>query len=172
VSPKPQGDIPQTAQFQYDSDFSEPSTPGGSDSEVEKPNIKIPDFCMEMPSIPNGRMTWSCPCTECNYRLDFVDISRVLRDLPQSRLGNQVPPGNDWDIRTALLMLISRHYETHLEKANGKLVRSSPTTWRVQPLQNPETNMAVVKEEEINSDVEPQVRRSSRKPRPRKQFEV
>jgi len=96
----------------------------------------------------------------------------MLRDLPEFQLGNQVPPGNDWDIRTVLLMLISGHYETHLEKAKGKVVRSSSTAWRVQPLQDPATEMVVVKEEEANSDVEPQVRRSNRKPQPRKQFEV
>jgi hypothetical protein len=171
LSPTAHKVSPQTAKFQYDSDFSEPSTPGEPDSGAdETPNV--PDFCMEMPSFPNGRMAWNCPRPDCNFELDLVDVSRVVRVLPQFRLGDQIPPGNDWDIRTALLMLISRHYESHLERANVEIVRSSPTTWRTKPMQDPKRESFEVKQEEPNSSVEPQVRRSSRKPRPRKQFEV
>jgi hypothetical protein len=160
---------PEAAVFQYDSDFSEPSTPGEPDSEADRTTnvVKIPDFYMETPRIPNGCMTWTCPKPGCDHRLDLIDISRMVKDLPQFFPGSQVPMGNDWDVRTALLMLISWHYESHLEEANLKVFRSSSTTWHVEPLQAPE---AVVKQE-IDSNLELQMRRSGRKPRPRKKFE-
>lgn len=175
LSPPPLGDsLPclETSQFQYDSDFSEPSTPGVSDYEMNEGtnDLKVPEFCMERPFIPHGKMTWTCPGTGCDYQLDLVDMSRVVNNLSQSRSGIQIP--NDWDNRTLLLMLISRHYESdHLQKNVG--VFQSSSTWRVEPLQVPETDkraVVAVKREADADDLEPQIRRSNRKHRPRKPF--
>ena len=170
LSPKPHEDSqpsPRTAQFQYDSDFSEPSTPGEPDSDAGEMTNAVPDFCMKAPRIPCGSMTWSCPAPGCDHKLNLVDISLMLRDLPEFR-GDQILAGDDWDFRTSLLMLISRHYESHLEKASVEIFPSSSTAWQVKPLQGRNTEKVAIKRDETES----QVRRSSRKPRPRRQFEV
>ena len=167
---QPQGDqpSPQTAKFQYDSDFSEPSTPGEPESDAEETTNAAPEYCMKAPRIPCGSTTWSCPAPGCDHKLDLVDVSLMVRNLPQFR-GDQIRLGDDWDFRTSLLMLISRHYESHLERAGVEIFPSSSTAWLVKPLQHPIAEKAAIKREDVD---ELQVRRSGRKAQPRRQFEL
>lgn len=163
---------PLERQFQYDSDFSEPSTAGESDTDPVKPPFvqKIPNFCLEVPRIPEGRFSWACLCQECEYNIDLLNLSpenlNILSpDLIQV-LNTKTWVVNDEPVQRALLMLVSNHYESHLRDSNVQLSQSPSGDWLAQTLQVPkrQNNIAIKKEDSVVIP-DPQLRRSGRKSR-------
>jgi len=167
---------PPERQFQYDSDFSEPSTAGESDTDpVKLPFVaKIPNFCSEIPRIPEGRFSWACLRQECEYNIDLLNLSpenlNILSpDLTQV-LNTKTWLVNDEPVQRALFMLISHHYESsHLRDSNVQLSQSPSGGWLAQTVQVPKRrNNIAIKEEDNVASPEPQLRRSGRKSRPQK----
>ena len=166
---------PPERQFQYDADFSEPSTAGESDTDpVKLPFVeKIPNLCSEIPRIPEGRFSWACLCQECEYNIDLLNLSpenlNILSpDLIQV-LNTKTWVVSDEPVQRALFMLVSYHYESHLRDSNVQLSQSPSGGWLGQTLQVPKRrNNIAIKEEDNVASPEPQLRRSGRKSRPRK----
>ncbi|KAJ6490606.1 hypothetical protein C8R47DRAFT_452700 [Mycena vitilis] len=89
----------------YDSDFSELSTPGCSDSEDDydppsTPPHPILSHMTEAPFLLPGRFIWSCPIAKCEYSIDFLSLTpqddsvaefyvakRQYRDLRDEQVG-------------------------------------------------------------------------------------
>ncbi len=168
---------PSAAQFQYDSDFSEDSTSDDVDTEPEAPSdLKVPLFCLEAPTIRDGFFTWTCPGRGCDYTLDLLNLSREnLSRLPRDVvriLNDKAWKTKDVTIRKALGTLVSHHYEVHLNQTGVHVTKESK--WVVQPLhppKNAEQGCGVVKQEDKGIPLET-IRRSSRKPRPRQQYDA
>lgn len=164
---------PPEEQFQYDSDFSEPSTACESDTDPVKPLI-APNFCLEVPRIPAGRFLWACLCQGCEYNIDLLDLSpENLSILPPDLiqvLSTKTWSVNDESVQRALLLLVSNHYESHLRDRNIQLCQLPSGGWLAQPVV-PESNTKqndIVFEEDGMSSSKLQLRRSSRKIRLRK----
>ena len=168
------------AQFQYDSDFSEDSTSDDVDTAPEVPNSpKVPLFCMETPTVREGVFTWTCPSQGCDFKLDLMNLSREnLSRLPRNvvrTLNDKAWKISDVDIQTALCILVSHHYEFHLNQTGVHVTKNgSSGKWAIQllhPRKDAKRGNAVIKQEDKNVPPET-VRRSSRKPRPRRQYDA
>ncbi|RDB28883.1 hypothetical protein Hypma_015527 [Hypsizygus marmoreus] len=95
--------------FIYDSDFSEASTSGESDSETEESTTS---FCT-FPTIPAGRFEWQCD--RCNYTIDFLALAEEnVKDLPHhiaERLrGFSWGSKDDEDVKIALRIMTKTHF--------------------------------------------------------------
>ncbi|KDR83945.1 hypothetical protein GALMADRAFT_236453 [Galerina marginata CBS 339.88] len=136
----PHNTVPEVIRFQYDSDFSEPSTPEASDSESEvRTDYKIPGFCMEAPRIPSGRFAWNCP--GCPYQIDLLNLlPENLDSLPDDTI--RVLNGKSWKVndkpvQRALFRLVSHHYEVHhLARSGINVIQSEAGRWLVQNQQS------------------------------------
>jgi hypothetical protein len=159
---------PPPVQFQYDSDFSECSTPGASDTENQFPLIRrIPEYCLVPPHIPNGRFTWNCQ--GCSYHIDLLNLSHEnLRNLPNDAI--LLLTGKSWNIHDdpvqhALSLMVSKHYtDVHVEHNRVGLIQTG-STWHLKDVLPPNPRMKV--EEDIH-DATNSIRRSSRIPVPRR----
>jgi len=178
LSPEPPLALASSAaQFQYDSDFSEDSTSDDVGTEPEVPNSKVPLFCMETPTVREGVFTWTCPSQGCDYKLNLMNLSREnLSRLPRNivrTLGDKAWKISDPDVQTALCILVSHHYEFHLNQTSVHVTNSSSGKWAVRPLhprKDAKQGNAVIKQEDKGIPSET-VRRSSRKPQPRRQYD-
>lgn len=175
----PEIDVPMTpppVQFQYDSDFSEPSTPGASDTENEVPLIqRIPKFCLSAPQIPSGRFTWTCP--GCDYKIDLLNLSEEnLGALPNNVI--PVLTGKSWKIhddpvQRAVFLMVSNHYKNaHLIPNEVDIIQIG-NTWQLKDLRPREKTPSLpeVKVENVHNATHP-LRRSSRIPVPRRTSEI
>ncbi|KAF8969445.1 hypothetical protein BDZ97DRAFT_1915399 [Flammula alnicola] len=122
---------PPVVPFQYDSDFSDASTPNASDTELES---KVPThwngaphFCFRVPRIPNGGFTWRCP--GCSHTIDLLNISpQNLGLLPNETV--RILSGKSWrvhddPVQDALFLMVSHHYKIDHLNANGMEIQPS-----------------------------------------------
>ncbi|KAJ3516312.1 hypothetical protein NLJ89_g1207 [Agrocybe chaxingu] len=161
--------------MQYDSDFSEASTPEATDSEGDFPTFptsRIPTFCFQQPQLPSGRFTWHCP--GCHYSINLLDLSHSDLDVVPVELKRglltQNWTMNESNVREALNLMVSHHYEKdHLAASGVTLEPSDGGKWRAVDTRLPKTLPAPksIKVEHSDSGLSV-LRRSSRKPRPRR----
>ncbi|CAA7260044.1 unnamed protein product [Cyclocybe aegerita] len=161
--------------MQYDSDFSEASTPEATDSEGDVPTFptsRIPAFCFQQPQLPSGRFTWHCP--GCHYSINLLDLSPSDLDVVPMELKRglltQNWTMNESNVREALNLMVSYHYEkNHLAASGVTFEPSHNGKWRAVDTRLPNTSLTLktVKVEHSDSNLSV-LRRSSRKPRPRR----
>ena len=117
-------------EFQYDSDFSEPSTPSYSDSEDEMPNHAlvecVPRFCWLPSTIPSGRFVWNCP--GCEFFIDFLDLQEEdLERLPGELRRHMASKGwqfiKDVKVQDAFSLMANTHYTWHMHRNGVELVQ-------------------------------------------------
>ncbi|KAJ7085726.1 hypothetical protein B0H15DRAFT_366086 [Mycena belliarum] len=116
-------------QLNYDSDFSELSTPGCSDSEYDSDTVPsffpFPRILLHMsqpPVLRPGRFKWDCPILGCTHSIDFLKLVPTdykgvnIEPEPTVYLGNhQYKTLRDENVQTALRQMVSRHYcQQHL----------------------------------------------------------
>ncbi|KAJ6531297.1 hypothetical protein B0H19DRAFT_1191117 [Mycena capillaripes] len=111
----------------YDPDFSEPSTPGCSDSEYDSdaPSLSFPPILerMTQPTLLPGRFIWDCPIPKCEYRIDFLNLEPQDHGLSETYVQRkQFIDLRDEHIETVLRRRVSNHYcEKHLGLSSTKL---------------------------------------------------
>ena len=117
-------------QFQYDSDFSEASTPPESDSDEEPSNpelvARVPRYCWRPPHIPAGRFVWDCP--GCDYYIDFLDLKKedlepLTKELSQYMTSKKWQSIGDDKVREAFALMAGHHYTWHMQKNGVQLVQ-------------------------------------------------
>ncbi|KIM46384.1 hypothetical protein M413DRAFT_441477 [Hebeloma cylindrosporum] len=174
ISPEIVPVTPPPIKFQYDSDFSDPSTPGASDIEDEVPlNHSIPKFCLAPPQIPTGRFTWACP--GCYYKIDLLNLSEEnLGALPNDAI--PVLTGKSWKIhdgpvQRALFLMVSNHYRKAHIIPNGIDIIQNGNTWQLRNLHPPEEPRKMKLEENVQ-EIKDSLRRSSRIPVPRRTSDI
>ncbi|KAJ7256510.1 hypothetical protein B0H12DRAFT_512042 [Mycena haematopus] len=104
--------------FTYDSDFSEPSTPGCSDSEYDSDSSSHPyhPILLHMaqpPTLRPGRFVWDCPIPKCEYALDLLNLKNDRRNegVPEAVVRNkQFENLQDEQVQTFLYQRVSDHY--------------------------------------------------------------
>ncbi|KAJ7461487.1 hypothetical protein FB451DRAFT_484218 [Mycena latifolia] len=108
----------------YDSDFSEPSTPGCSDSEYDSdsvsPPFPVPRILLHMsqpPVLLPGRFIWDCPIPKCTHSIDFMKLSpRDLEAVKDPTFADvylrqkQYATLRDENVQRALQQMVSQHY--------------------------------------------------------------
>ncbi|KAJ7723947.1 hypothetical protein DFH07DRAFT_855393 [Mycena maculata] len=111
----------------FDSDFSEPSTPGCSDSEYDSdvPSVPLPGILSHMynpPTLRPGRFIWDCPISNCTHSIDLLNLRpQDTADLPsyasytavyvkEKQYGSLA----DEQVQWLLCHLVSLHYWRHL----------------------------------------------------------
>ncbi|KAF7363793.1 hypothetical protein MSAN_01037200 [Mycena sanguinolenta] len=105
------------AALTYDPDFSEPSTPGCSDSEDDSapPQIFHP-ILLHMarpPTLRPGRFIWDCPVPKCEFSLNLLEFKQTGRDegVPEAVVRNrQFENFQDEQLQTFLYQRVSDHY--------------------------------------------------------------
>ncbi|KAJ7685539.1 hypothetical protein DFH06DRAFT_1313832 [Mycena polygramma] len=105
----------------YDSDFSEPSTPGCSDSEddPDSPSIPLPPILSHMtqpPILLPGRFIWSCPIAKCEYCIDFLNLTPQDNSVSELYVAKrQFRNLRDEQVGIVLRRRVHKHYcEDHL----------------------------------------------------------
>ncbi|KAF5358465.1 hypothetical protein D9756_001489 [Leucocoprinus leucothites] len=117
-------------EFQYDSDFSEASTPPASDSESEAADQrlveKVPWYCRVPPELEESQHVWRCPGCK-TYHIDLLHpAEEELEEIPEYYA--EILRSKDWQkvtdarLLTAFGHLVSNHYEEHLKKLGIQLV--------------------------------------------------
>ncbi|KAF8641109.1 hypothetical protein AX17_000752 [Amanita inopinata Kibby_2008] len=118
--------------FHYDSDFSEASTPPGTDSEDEHayapPELvaRVPRFCWFPPEMASGSFSWDCP--GCSYSIDFLNLKpkdlevlpHELAEFMERKCWKSI---HDDDFQSAFIMTVSQHYTWHMRRNGVELVR-------------------------------------------------
>ncbi|KAJ7112436.1 hypothetical protein C8R43DRAFT_152254 [Mycena crocata] len=123
----------------YDSDFSELSTPGCSESETETetnpPPLSFPrEFwpMSQLPTLHPGRFIWDCPIRKCEYFIDLLNLSQEETDTITEQLGEeysiyiqnrQYENLGDENLQRAFGKLVSHHYCSHLGMNSADLAR-------------------------------------------------
>ena len=128
-------------EFQYDSDFSEASTPSTSTSDSESEAVdpkmleKVPWYCRVPPRLEVSQFVWQCPGCRV-YQIDLLDVDEdELEKIPAPYA--QILRTRNWqkitdsEVLTAFGHLVSNHYEEHLKRLglqlvtkDGKVIRS------------------------------------------------
>ncbi|EDR13790.1 uncharacterized protein LACBIDRAFT_322967, partial [Laccaria bicolor S238N-H82] len=160
-------------EFSYDGDFSEPSTPGMSDtdSDIESDIFAqpIPQCVFDPPEIPPGRFTWFCCIPGCSYTIDLLNLTEEnLNGLPEhtayilkSKSWSSV---RDSPVQQSLQHLVNIHYNSHLEEhgiyVDLKGKRRYVDVWPPGSSKKRQVKETVVKLEE--DDTGPELRRSRR----------
>ncbi|KAK7038050.1 hypothetical protein R3P38DRAFT_534646 [Favolaschia claudopus] len=111
---------------EYDSDFSELSTPGCSDSEddFDPPPDQIHNILHYMnqpPDLIPGRLCWDCPIPKCNYTVDLRTLKNTGREsLPRAIVRKkQFTSLNDAQVQMFLMRSMSDHFckdHFHIQK--------------------------------------------------------
>jgi hypothetical protein len=124
------------ADYIYDPEFSEPSTPPASDSDDTNDIPPDPDImsrihpCFrEPPILPGVDFKWKCPVEECAYVIDMLNLSdlntRCLRNEDIRALREK----RGWSSmqedlpESAFYKMVSNHWEDHLTISGVKWVR-------------------------------------------------
>ena len=160
-------------EFSYDGDFSEPSTPGMSDTDSDiQSDIfaqPIPQCVFDPPEIPPGRFTWFCCIPDCPYAIDLLNLKEEDLDglqehtacILKSKSWSSV---RDAPVQQSLQYLVNIHYNSHLQEHGiyvdfrGK--RRYVDVWPPGSSKERQVKEAVVKLEE--DDIVPEPRRSRR----------
>ncbi|KAJ7286254.1 hypothetical protein C8J57DRAFT_1664166 [Mycena rebaudengoi] len=118
----------------YDSDFSEPSTPGCSDSEYDSDTLpprpstaQLPLHKIRRPELLPGRFVWNC--TLCTYSFDLLNIEPDHEwDLPEGDKWKehyvrqrQYSNLQDDFMQQLLQKTADRHYREHLDRDSAGL---------------------------------------------------
>jgi len=132
-------DMNPIVEFQYDSDFSEASTPSASDPESEAAESKllekVPWYCRTPPVLEASQFVWRCPgCRVYQINLLHVDedelekIPNPYAEMLRTRKWQNI---TDSEVQMAFMHLVSNHYNEHLKESelqlvitNGKVIRS------------------------------------------------
>ncbi|KAJ6502147.1 hypothetical protein C8R45DRAFT_610428 [Mycena sanguinolenta] len=108
---------PRRVALAYDSDFSELSTPGCSDSEDDSaPPQTFHPILLHMarpPTLRPGRFIWDCPVPKCEFSLDVLDFKKTgeNEEVPEAVVRNrQFENFQDEQLRTFLYQRVSDHY--------------------------------------------------------------
>ncbi|TFK30438.1 hypothetical protein FA15DRAFT_7972 [Coprinopsis marcescibilis] len=145
----------QTDQYIYDSDFTEPSTSGESDSDEGefKPSLEklrsIPAFCLQSQGISPGCFKWNCPASQCGYYIDLLENTTLSKT---SHAGERF-------FRKELCDIVSQHFRVaHLE----------PLELGIE-IKNGKSYLTDLSGSDKGSNG---VRRSSRAPKPKKRLQL
>jgi hypothetical protein len=133
-SPSPDASSDEEIRNTYDSDFSEPSTPGASDSESGPEDInpelleRIPRFLFNEPQLPDSGFTWYCPAPECEYIIDMLDLTAdQLKVLPWGEAmflqGKSWSSLNNDRVVTNFYAMAEQHYYDHIKDLGIRLER-------------------------------------------------
>ncbi|KAJ3565004.1 hypothetical protein NP233_g7923 [Leucocoprinus birnbaumii] len=121
-----------SSKFQYDSDFSEASTPPLSDSESEVADQrlleKIPWYCRVPPELESHHL-WRCPGCRV-YQIDLLHLDDdELEEIPEQfaktlrsirSKADDVPKSDE--VLVAFGHLVHQHYERHLRELGVQIV--------------------------------------------------
>ncbi|KAF7311379.1 hypothetical protein MKEN_01039800 [Mycena kentingensis (nom. inval.)] len=111
-----QEQVPGPGGLEYDSDFSEPSTPGMTDSEDDQqpPQLLVPShLCARISRIPTvkGTFTWRCEMPECHYSVDLLDLpQRPIEDTLYRRVRKRECGTNFKNAESLLHRMMFEHY--------------------------------------------------------------
>ncbi|KAJ6618830.1 hypothetical protein B0H10DRAFT_1215987 [Mycena sp. CBHHK59/15] len=123
-------------EYVWDSDYSECSTPGCSDSESDfdappfKPSpllSRILQHILRPPALLPGRGIWDCPVPKCTHSINFFhlnerDVAQLTPRYVASYVRNkQYETLGDETVRMALCQMVSRHYISHLRRIQPDL---------------------------------------------------
>lgn len=123
--------LPSAPTFQYDSDFSDASTPGEADSEEDLPTpppellARIPHYIWQPPAMWAYRFRWDCP--GCDYTIDFLNLQQEHLALLPNDLAEYVA-SKKWEsivedrIVQAFGVMARHHYLCHLHQVGAELV--------------------------------------------------
>ncbi|KAJ7137712.1 hypothetical protein C8R44DRAFT_335511 [Mycena epipterygia] len=132
----------------YDPDFSEPSTPGCSDSEYDSESSPFPSprillHMYQAPVLLPGRFKWDCPIPKCMHSIDFLNLTSQDIELIKPPFdvyigGKQYNDLRDENVQTALCQMVSHHYcqHLHLDSTNlthqkkNKFISELSKKWR------------------------------------------
>jgi hypothetical protein len=130
------------ADYIYDPEFSEPSTPAASDSDDTSDIPPDPEIiarvhpCFRKPPVlPGVDFRWTCPVEECAYVIDMLKPSDAntwgLRGEDVRALSG---PGKRWSHidealpESAFYQMVSNHWQDHLTLSGVKWVREGTRT--------------------------------------------
>lgn len=124
--------LPPAPIFQYDSDFSEASTPGETDSEDDLPPppppellARIPHYIWQPPAMWAYRFRWDCP--GCDYTIDFLNLQKEHLDLLPTDLAEYIASMR-WNcikedrVVEAFGIMARQHYLWHMHQVGAELV--------------------------------------------------
>ena len=106
----------------YDSEFSEPSTPGLSDTsmeDIEGDTPPLPAALHVIPRLPDGRFDWQCP--RCAYRVDLLKLTDEQLGTLSPETYRVFVRGRGWkqrdeSVQTAFGQLVAMHAMVHMER--------------------------------------------------------
>ncbi|PFH44897.1 hypothetical protein AMATHDRAFT_72160 [Amanita thiersii Skay4041] len=146
MSPGNEGDTATASadvEFQYDSDFSEDSTPPDSENDDEIENSeqvielmsRVPWYCWKAPTIPAGHFIWNCP--GCDYAINFLNLTPKDVEPLGPELGKYLRSKKWPSLREEMAshgfgLMVGNHYNWHMHEKGVQLVKKGEKTF-VEP---------------------------------------